>query len=190
MSFGQLHRHEHVVDSFLPTSDGIQLLADVHHPKGLKKTATILVRIPFTKTFGNRGRSDVIGRYWARRGYTVVVQGTRGRYESGGQFYPLINERKDGIETLRWLAQQPWYDGRLAMWGASSFGHTQWAIADQIPLGPDALFIQINDGGVNIDFAEHSNTEFSIDIGTLEILKYIKMMWLSPSQKKSHQQRL
>ncbi len=38
----------------------------------------------------------------------------------------------------------------------------------------DALFIQINDDGVNIDFAEHSNTEFSIDIGTLEILKYIK----------------
>ena len=97
------------------TNDGIKLLADVHHPKGLKKTATILVRIPFTKTFGNRGRSDVIGRYWARRGYTVVVQGTRGRYESGGQFYPLIHEREDGIETLHWLEQQPWYDGRLAM---------------------------------------------------------------------------
>ena len=99
------------------TSDGIQLLADVHRPKGLKKTATILIRIPFTNTIGNRGRSDVIGRYWSLRGFSVVVQGTRGRYESGGQFYPLINERKDGIETLRWLAQQPWYDGRLAMWG-------------------------------------------------------------------------
>lgn len=145
------------------TSDGIQLLADVHRPKGLKKTATILIRIPFTKTFGNRGRSDVIGRYWARRGYTVVVQGTRGRYESGGQFYPLINERKDGIETLRWLAQQPWYDGRLAMWGASSFGHTQWAVADQTSLGPDALFVQISSTSFRQMF--YPGNAFSLESG-------------------------
>lgn len=65
------------------TQDGIELLADVHHPQGLSKTPTILVRIPFTNTLKNRLRSDVIGRYWASRGYTVVVQGTRGRYESG-----------------------------------------------------------------------------------------------------------
>lgn len=123
------------------TSEGFQLLADVHHPKGLKKTPTILVRIPFTNTFGNRSRSDVIGRYWASRGYTVVVQGTRGRYKSGGQFYPLVHERQDGLETLQWLEKRSWYDGRLVMWGGSAFGHTQWAVADQ--LAPDALFVQI-----------------------------------------------
>ncbi len=123
------------------TSDGVQLLADVHHPKGLGKTPTILVRVPFTNTFGNRFRSDVIGRYWASRGYTVVIQGTRGRYESGGYFYPLVYERQDGIETLEWLSLESWYNDQLVMWGGSAFGHTQWAVADQ--LAPDALFIQI-----------------------------------------------
>ena len=123
------------------TSEGISLLADVHHPMGLEKTPTILVRIPYTNTFSNRSRSDVIGRYWASRGYTVVIQGTRGRYESGGQFYPLVHERRDGLETLQWLENQSWYDGRLAMWGGSAFGHTQWAIADQS--APDALFVHI-----------------------------------------------
>lgn len=113
------------------TSNGFQLLADIHHPRELEKTPTILVRIPFTKTFGNRLRSDVIRRYWASRGYTVVIQGTRGRYESGGEFYPLIHEREDGIETLKWLEKQAWFNGRIAMWGGSAFGHTQWAIADQ-----------------------------------------------------------
>lgn len=145
------------------TNDGIKLLADVHYPKGLKKTATILVRIPFTKTFGTRGRSDVIGRYWARRGYTVVVQGTRGRYESEGQFYPLIHEREDGIETLHWLEQQPWYDGRLAMWGASSFGHTQWAIADQTHPGPDVLFVQISSTSFRKMF--YPGNAFSLESG-------------------------
>jgi uncharacterized protein len=125
------------------TKDGIDLLADIHHPQGLEKTPTILVRIPFTNTLKNRVQSDVISRYWASRGYTVVIQGTRGRYESGGTFYPLRHEQEDGIETLNWLTTQPWYNGRLAMWGGSAFGHTQLAIADQKDPGIDALFIQI-----------------------------------------------
>ena len=125
------------------TPDGIPLRADVYLPVGLKKAPTLLVRIPFTNTLGNRIRSQVIARHWAARGYAVVIQGTRGRYKSGGRFYPMRHERDDGIATLRWLSTQPWYDGRLAMWGGSSFGHTQWAIADQQNPGPTALSIQI-----------------------------------------------
>jgi predicted acyl esterase len=68
-----------------------------------------------------------------------VVQGTRGRFKSGGAFYPLRHERQDGIETLQWLARQPWFDGRLGMWGGSAFGHTQWALADQSRPSPTAL---------------------------------------------------
>src|SRR6185436_19193701 len=42
--------------------------------------------------------------------------------------------------------QQPWFDGRLGMWGGSAFGHTQWAIADTLPAPPSgrsALMVQI-----------------------------------------------
>ena len=125
------------------TRDGVRLVADIYQPEGVSKAPTILVRIPFSDTFMNVIRSRVIARNWARRGYVVVIQGTRGRYHSEGSFYPLINERTDGIETLHWIAGQPWYDGRLAMWGGSAFGQTQWAIADQTEPGPQAFFIQI-----------------------------------------------
>lgn len=125
------------------TSDGIKLVADIYHPEGLQKTPAILVRIPFSETISNQVRSGIIARYWASRGYTVVLQGTRGRYKSGGEFYPLIHEREDGVETLKWVASQPWYDGRLAMWGGSAFGYTQWAVADQTNPGAKAFFIQI-----------------------------------------------
>ncbi|MEM7601623.1 MAG: CocE/NonD family hydrolase [Verrucomicrobiota bacterium] len=121
--------------------DGIVLRADIHRPEGLEKTPTILVRIPFNNSLKNRLRSDAIGRFWAARGYTVVVQGTRGRYRSDGDFYPAVNERDDGLATLAWLKTQPWYDGRLAMWGGSAFGHTQWAISDQAEI--DAFAVQI-----------------------------------------------
>lgn len=143
------------------TTDNVELRADIYHPKGLQKTPTILVRIPLYNTYKNQFISDIIARYWASRGYTVVIQGTRGSYKSGGKFYPLSHERDDGIETLRWLAKQPWYDGRLAMWGGSAFGHTQWSIADQKNPGPSALFIQI--GSSNFHSMFYPGGAFSLE---------------------------
>ena len=127
----------------LTTSDGIELVADVYHPRRAgPKTPTILVRIPYSRTMTNKTFATVVGQMWAERGYTVVVQGTRGRYQSGGTYDPLRHERQDGRDTLEWLARQPWYDGRIGMWGGSYFGYTQWAIADCQDPGPKALLIQ------------------------------------------------
>ena len=55
----------------------------------------------------------------------------------------MRHERADGIDTLEWLADQPWFDGRLGMWGGSYFGYTQWVLADQINPGPTALMVQL-----------------------------------------------
>jgi putative CocE/NonD family hydrolase len=127
----------------LRTSDGTVLAADVFHPIGLDKTPTILVRLPYSKTLYNRMAASVVGTFWAERGYTAVLQGTRGRYNSGGAYYPLKYERQDGIDTLRWLKHQSWFDGRLAMWGGSYFGYAQWAISDQADPAPSAMMISI-----------------------------------------------
>lgn len=130
-------------DQSFVTHDGVTLRADIYRPIGLATTPTILVRIPLTRTVSNQMRADVIARFWAKRGYTVVIQGTRGRYGSGAEFYPLKHERGDGLETLKWLQTQEWFDGRLAMWGGSAFGHTQWSVADHMGLGSSALHVHI-----------------------------------------------
>jgi predicted acyl esterase len=127
--------------SFL-TSDSVALVSDVYHPKGAGKTPTILVRLPYTKAKAQVRAARLVAGLWAARGYTVVMQGTRGRYESGGIYYPMRDERRDGIETLRWLSTMPWYQGRMGMWGGSYFGYTQWVLADQTDPGLDALMIQ------------------------------------------------
>ncbi len=127
----------------MTTTDGVVLRADVFRPQRIAKTPTVLVRIPFSKTLYSFLFATIVGRFWAERGYTVVIQGTRGRYESGGKHYPLRDERGDGFDTLTWLAKQPWFDGRLGMWGGSAFGHTQWVLADQREPGPRALMVQI-----------------------------------------------
>jgi putative CocE/NonD family hydrolase len=128
------------------TSDGVTLVADVYHPLRVRVSPTILVRIPFSRTIVNSLFATVIGRFWAEHGYTVVIQGTRGRYESGGRHDPLVDERRDGLDTLAWLQQQSWFDGRVGMWGGSAFGYTEWAIADRLPSPPagrSALMVQI-----------------------------------------------
>jgi putative CocE/NonD family hydrolase len=127
----------------LTAGDGTRLVADIYHPvRAGPTTPTILVRIPYSKTATNTLFATIVGRMWAERGYTVVFQGTRGRYESGGEYYPLRNERQDGIDTLNWLARQPWFDGRLGTWGCSYYGYTQWAVADHADPGLTAPIIQ------------------------------------------------
>ena len=125
------------------TSDGVRLRSDVFLPKGAARIPTILVRVPLDKTTTNTAFATTVGRLWAERGYAVVIQGTRGHYGSGGRAVPFLDERADGIETLRWIERQPWYDGRIGMWGGSYFGYTQWVVADQVEPGPAALFIQL-----------------------------------------------
>src|SRR5215472_1420961 len=125
----------------MTTTDGTQLTSQIFHPQHTNRTPTILVRIPLSKTLKNSLYISLAGRIWAERGYTVVIQGTRGRYGSGGTFYPLHGERQDGIETLSWIANQPWFNGQIATWGGSAFGYTQWAISDQQNPGPTAMTI-------------------------------------------------
>src|SRR5437879_873124 len=58
--------------------DGTQLAADIFHPIGPKAAPTILVRLPYSKTPYNQLAATTIGTLWAERGYTAVIQGTRG----------------------------------------------------------------------------------------------------------------
>ncbi|PSN78908.1 hydrolase [filamentous cyanobacterium CCP4] len=124
--------------------DGTALVADVYHPRTAAATPTILVRIPYSKQIKHILFARTVGHLWAGHGYTTVIQGTRGRYESGGSYDPpFLNEAQDGQATLQWIAQQPWYDGHIGMWGGSYFGYTQWVLADQTKPGLSALIPQI-----------------------------------------------
>ena len=111
----------------VPMDDGVALVADVYTPAGAGPHPTVLVRSPY----GRGGPLGLLlGRVFAERGYRVVLQSCRGTFGSGGVFEPNFNERADGLATIRWIERQPWFDGRLAMNGASYMGGVQWAVAD------------------------------------------------------------
>jgi putative CocE/NonD family hydrolase len=133
---------EQVTD--IPMRDGVRLAATLSHPTGPGPHPTVMVRLPLSQNRLHQAFSGLLRTFWGQRGYHVVIAPVRGRPPSGGRYAPFVTEREDGLDTLAWLARQPWYDGRLAMWGGSSFGYTQWVVGDQAPpAGPSALCIQL-----------------------------------------------
>ena len=106
------------VDVKVPMRDGVKLSADLYLPVGADGTGypTVLLRTPYD----NNAESNVKdGLYFAMRGYAVVVQDTRGRYDSEGEWFPARNEARDGYDTIEWIAKQPWSDGKVGMVGSS-----------------------------------------------------------------------
>jgi putative CocE/NonD family hydrolase len=122
----------HERDLPIPMPEGAVLLADRYYPTQGDKLPTILIRSPY----GRRNWIfDAFARIFAERGFQVLVQSCRGTYGSGGKFFPFRDDRTDGLATIAWLKEQPWYSGEFAMFGPSYLSYVQWAVGDEA--GPD-----------------------------------------------------
>lgn len=119
------------VDVRVPMRDGVTLATNVWLPDGPGPFPALLVRTPYGKDdaglYGNPKLPDVFALVEA--GYAVVAQDVRGTSRSPGTFVPHTHEGPDGLDTLTWLAGQPWSDGAVGMWGGSYMGFTQWQVA-------------------------------------------------------------
>jgi uncharacterized protein len=120
---------------------GLMLAADHYYPKAKGRFPTILIRSPYGRELRGGPIGLVYGfmlRRFAERGYHVIAQDTRGRYESEGEFDPFTYEVWDGRTTIDWIRRQPWFDDvrGVGMTGPSYLGYTQWAAAvepDRVP---------------------------------------------------------
>lgn len=122
-------------DLELQVSDGVALRADVWRPSKPGRYPTLLIREPY----GKRSAENVTyahPSWYARQGFAVVAQDVRGRGESDGDFTPFEHEAADGEATLGWVAEQPFCDGNVGMYGFSYGGATQLQAASR---GPAAL---------------------------------------------------
>ena len=106
--------------------DGVRLSNDVFLPRGSGRFPTILLRTPY-ETLHEPHIDWAV--WWAKRGYAVVIQDCRGRFESEGTFYPYRDDGPDGHDTLEWISTQSWYDGKIGTSGRSYGGIFQWQLA-------------------------------------------------------------
>ena len=116
----------------VPMRDGTLLYADMYAPEGPGRFPVLLQRTPYDKTTPlTMGMLDPLKA--ARHGFAVVIQDTRGRYTSEGEFYAFLDDIQDGYDTVEWAAAQPWSSGRVGMYGCSYVGATQWLAAMSRP---------------------------------------------------------
>jgi putative CocE/NonD family hydrolase len=117
----------------IPMGDKVELNATLYLPPtkdgALSKKPVIFTLTPYiSDTYHARAA------YFASHGYAFALVDVRGRGNSSGEFEPFAQEPRDGHDVVEWLAQQPFCDGKVAMWGGSYAGFDQWATAKERPL--------------------------------------------------------
>jgi putative CocE/NonD family hydrolase len=119
------------LDVPVPMRDGVRLRANVYRPAE-GRWPVLLTRLPYGKDLP-LGSEALDPLQAARRGYVVIVQDTRGRLASEGEWRPFETEAEDGVDTIAWAADLPHANGQVGMFGLSYFGFTQWSAAIQQP---------------------------------------------------------
>lgn len=149
---------EYVLESDVmsPMRDGVRLACDVYRPAHSGRVVdgafpVILERTPYGKDQVSRSertaacaepmtRAEVAAAF-VSHGYAVVYQDCRGRYGSEGEFVKYLSDAADGYDTVVWLTEQPWCNGKVGAMGLSYAAHTQAALACLNPPGLAAMFL-------------------------------------------------
>lgn len=136
--------------------DGIRLATDVHRPAVGGEPAdgafpVIIERTPYGKGVPSRSElrvgdtepmtRETVAEYFVRHGYIVVYQDCRGRFNSEGAFTKYLDDAADGYDTVAWINDQPWCNGRIGTMGLSYAAHTQAALACLNPPGLACMFL-------------------------------------------------
>lgn len=151
---------------FIPMTDGTELAVYVTLPADASGAAitdplpTILVQTSY-----NGGTNRYLGAvgsalgaadpYMTAHGYVTVVVDVRGTGQSGGTWKAFGNtEQADYGQVVKWVTQQPWFDGAIGVYGVSYLGITAIITASQNHPAVKAAFpiVPIGDGYRDIVF--------------------------------------
>jgi len=158
----------------VPMRDGVKLAADLYLPDAEGKFPAILIRTPYNNS---TPRYDRYGKFYASRGYVLVTQDCRGRYDSEGIFNPFVEEDFDGYDTVEWIARQPWSNGKVGMTGISYVGYVQWMAASGKPPHLTCIFSYGSPSNI------YGDTWFSF--GTLYLMD--SLTWAFAMQGRTNQ---
>jgi uncharacterized protein len=111
----------------LAMRDGIRLATVVIRPKPEGHYPALMIRTPYATT--SFDRLDSMHKALFEKDYVVVVQNERGTEWSEGEFGFLTKTTADAMDTLDWIAAQPWSNGRVGLHGCSSSAENQLKLA-------------------------------------------------------------
>ncbi len=107
----------------VPMRDGVELFTKVFKTPFASNLPAIVIRSPY-----DLGDVEDEAALVSLAGYAVVIQHTRGRFQSEGEDMVFQadgwGELQDGYDTIEWAAQQDWCNGKVGTWGYSALGIT------------------------------------------------------------------
>lgn len=136
--------------------DGVKLYADIYRPESIDHVPVILCWSPYGKNQlkilpspdGEWNVSsvaeDTVSKYtkfeaadpgyWCHYGYAVCNIDPRGAWNSEGDVNAFaVSEADDAYNVIEWLAEQYWSNRKVATFGNSYLGISQWNIAAKNP---------------------------------------------------------
>jgi uncharacterized protein len=124
----------------IPMPDGITLAADVFMPDAGGRFPVVFDYYPYRKN--DQTAAAYVGhRYLAERGIVAARIDVRGSGDSEGtaedEYCP--REQLDGVAAIAWLAEQPWSNGKVGMFGSSYGGFNSLQVAMHRPRALKAI---------------------------------------------------
>ncbi len=131
-------RHPRVTVN-VPMRDGTELPTDIYLPSSeARDLPCILLRSPNGRDWHYAKIADFV-----HAGYAVAIQDTRNGIDAEGKMLPFIADGwgplQDGYDTVQWLAECEYCNGKVGTYGVSALGITQHLLA---PCQPPNLHCQ------------------------------------------------
>lgn len=125
----------------IPMRDGVSLPTDLYlpHPDA-KGLPCILLRSPAGRQAHWKSFAAM-----SKLGYVIAIQDTRNVLDTEGKTFPFLTDGwvylQDGYDTVEWLANSPYTNGKIGTWGSSALGITQLLMAPSNPPGLQCQYI-------------------------------------------------
>jgi putative CocE/NonD family hydrolase len=156
------------------TGDGFRMVTDVYLPSQEDNFPVVLVRTPY-----GSGSMVWLGEGLVLAGYAVVIQNVRGMHGSEGEFSPFVHEKQDGLETLEWILDQRWCNGRVGLWGTSYSGYCAFEIASTGHRGAVSLF-HVSGWSALEPFLKHG--------GAFHLMAHLRWFYSQTAEQLEHPQ--
>ncbi len=124
-------------DKSLILRDGVKLTSRIWLPHDSGPWPALLMRQPYGREIASTITYSH-PRWWASKGYMVIIQDVRGTGSSEGVFNAFSQEACDTSETHEWIRSLKECNGKLGLYGFSYQGFTQ-LIGESNSQPPDCL---------------------------------------------------
>jgi len=119
----------------VPMRDDIKLATDIYFAPGSfgEPRPVILIRTPYGKS---GWADDLYSPIYLLQDYHLVIQDLRGTHDSEGgeSFLLFINSYKDGVDTIDWILDQSWSNGKIASAGVSALCLNQYSTQEWVQM--------------------------------------------------------